>query len=418
MSTLEAGSEPVALRWWRPGAGTASYQVPLSDPGYVLLLRAVAAARLAGLVLAAPAVLTASGTSAVTTSSLVLLGLSSLALSRSPRLIRLLITHPLLALLDTLCGIVLLVGVPVGQPATLTVVCTALLAGLVYPEPILIVVLGPLLVACLGAPTGRVGDALHGWQDVLAMLSGLPVLVVGVCVVGSVVRHSTLALVRARHEVAEAVAAVGAADERARLARDMHDSVGKSIHGISLTAKALRRVVERDPATARELAGALAGAADQAAREARALLLTLREGQTDRPVVDVVTEALAAWQERSGITAHLDEVEVVDADPRVTAELAAALGEILHNVEKHAQAGDVRVGLTGQGPLLVLRVSDDGRGIDPAQLAARERAGHFGLRGLRERAEALGGSAEVAPTPAPQRGTTVIWTARRQPFEL
>ncbi|MGI3782800.1 MAG: sensor histidine kinase, partial [Janthinobacterium lividum] len=337
---------------------------------------------------------------------------SSLALSRSPRLIRLLIAHPLLALLDTVCGIVLLVGVPVGQPATLTVVCTALLAGLVYPAPVLVVVLGPLLVACLGAPTALLGAAPHTWQGALAMLSGLPVLVVGVCVVGSLVRHSTLALVRARHEVAEAVEAVGAADERARLARDMHDSVGKSIHGISLAAKALRRVVDRDPATARELAGALAAAADQAAREARTLLLTLREGQTDRPVVDVVTEALAAWQASSGITAHLDEVEVVDADPRVTAELSSALGEILHNVEKHAQASDVTVGLAGRGPLLVLRVSDDGRGIDLGQLKARERAGHFGLRGLRERAEALGGSVEIAP--GPTKGTTVTWTAQRQ----
>ena len=417
MTTLELSPRATDLRRWL-GASTGPAQPPLSDPGYVLLLRAVAGARLAGLVLAAPAVLSSSTTSPLTTASLILLGLSSLALSRSPRLIRLLIAHPLLALLDTVCSIVLLVGVPVGQPATLTVVCTALLAGLVYPEPILLVVLGPLLVACLGAPSALVAATPHAWRGVLAMLSGLPVLVVGVCVVGSVVRHSTLALVRARHEVAEAVAAVGAADERARLARDMHDSVGKSIHGISLAAKALRRVVERDPVAARELAGALAGAADQAAREARALLLTLREGQTDRPVVDVVTEALAAWQESSGITAHLEEVEVVDADPRVTAELANALSEILHNVEKHARASDVAVGLTGRGPLLVLRVSDDGCGIDPAQLAARERAGHFGLRGLRERAEALGGSAEVVPAPSPQRGTTVTWTARRQPFEL
>ncbi|SEP70595.1 sensor histidine kinase [Microlunatus flavus] len=417
MTTLELAPGPKDLRRWQLRPATGPAQLPLSDPGYVLLLRAVAGARLAGLVLAAPAVLVSPATSPVTAVSLVLLGLVSLALSRSPRLIRWLIAHPLLALLDTLCSIVLLVGLPVGQPATLTVVCTALLAGLVYPAPILLVVLGPLLVACLGAPSGRMGDALHTWQGVLAMLSGLPVLVVGVSVVGSVVRRSTLALVRARHEVAEAVAAVGAADERARLARDMHDSVGKSIHGISLAAKALRRVVERDPATARVLAGSLAAAADQAAREARTLLLTLREGQTDRPAVDVVTEALSEWQESTGITARLDDVEVVDADPRVTAELATALGEILHNVEKHAQASEVAVGLTARGPLIVLRVSDDGRGVDPAQLRARERAGHFGLRGLRERAEALGGTAEIVPAPAPRRGTTVTWTARRQPLE-
>ena len=385
--------------------------LPLSDPGYVRLLRAVAGARLAGLLLAAPALVRSVDTTVPTLLSLVLLGASSLLLTVSPRVIRLLIRHPLIALLDTVCSVALLVSVPVGQPAALTVVCTALLSGLLYPAAVVVVLLGPLLVACLGAPSALVGAPPTSWQGLLALLSGLPVLVVGVCLVGSAVRHSTQALVRARHEVAEAVSAVGAADERARLARNMHDSVGKSIHGIALAAKALRRVVGHDPAMAHELASALADAADQAAREARALLVTMREGQTDRPVVDVVTDALTAWEQRTGVRARLDAVEVVDADPDVTSELAQALGEILHNVEKHAQASDVLVGLVGRGPLLELRVTDDGNGIDLASARSRERSGHFGLRGLRERAEALGGSIQIGP--GPTRGTTITWTARR-----
>ena len=385
----------------------------LSDRGYVGLVRSVAGARLLCLVLAAPAVLASAGTAPHALVSLVLLGLTSAVLSQSPRVILLLIRHPLLALVDTGVSIAVLMTVPVGQPATLSVVCTALLAGLVFPPAVLVVLVVPLVVASLGAPAALLGATPTTWQGWLALLSGLPVLLVGVCLVGATVRQSTQALIRARHEVAEAVSAVGAADERARLARDMHDSVGKSIYGIALAARALRRMVEADPRGARELADLLADAADQAAREARTLLLVLREGQTDRPAVDVVTEALAVWQDRTGIPVSLQQVDVVDADPAVTSELVAALGEMLHNVDKHAQASTVQVALVGRGPLLELRVSDDGVGFEQTRSSAREAAGHFGLRGLRERAERQGGSATI--TSEPQKGTTVTWTARRHP---
>jgi len=385
----------------------------LSDRGYVGLVRSVAGARLLCLALAAPAVLASAGSARLALLSIGLLGLSSLVLSQSARVILLLIRHPLLALVDTAVSIAVLMTVPVGQPATLSVVCTALLAGLVFPPAVLVVLLVPLLVASLGAPSALLGAAPTTWQGWLALLSGLPVLVVGVSLVGAVVRQSTQALIRARHEVAEAVSAVGAADERARLARDMHDSVGKSIYGIALAAKALRRVVETDPVRARDLADALADAADQAAREARTLLLALREGQTDRPAVDVVTEVLAVWQESTGISTSLEQVDVVDADPTVTRELVAALGEILHNVDKHARASAVRVALVGRGALLELRVRDDGVGFEQSLSSGREAGGHFGLRGLRERAEQLEGTATIES--APQEGTTVTWTARRHP---
>lgn len=399
-----------------PGRRTVRRQPPgplLSDRGYVGLVRAVAGARLLCLALAAPAVLASVGTPLLAHVSLGLLGVTSAVLSQSPRVILLLIRHPLLALIDTGVSIAVLMTVPVGQPATLSVVCTALLAGLVFPPAVLVVLVVPLVVASLGAPSALLGATPTTWQGWLALLSGLPVLVVGVCLVGSVVRQSTQALIRARHEVAEAVSAVGAADERARLARNMHDTVGKSIYGIALAAKALRRVVDVDPSRARELADALADAADQAAREARTLLLALREGQTDRPAVDVVTEVLAVWQESTGIPASLAQVEVVDADPAVTRELVAALGEILHNVDKHAQASAVRVALVGQGPLLELHVSDDGVGFEQTQTSGREGSGHFGLRGLRERAEQLDGTSSIRSEP--QKGTTVTWTARRHP---
>ena len=206
----------------------------------------------------------------------------------------------------------------------------------------------------------------------------MPALVLGVCVIGSVVQRNVQSMVEARQQAAEAVAAVGAAQERARLARDMHDSVGKSIHGISLGSKALRRMVDRDPDQAKELAGSLADAADQAAREARALLMSLREGQVDRPTVEVVNEVLADWQATTGISARLVDVAAVDASPAVTQQMVAALREILHNIAKHAQASTVTVRLTGDPEHIELTVTDDGVGFDVERAGSRR-----GRRALR-----------------------------------
>jgi signal transduction histidine kinase len=383
------------------------------DPGYVRLIQWVFTARLVCLALASPVAMMNATTAPLASVSLLLLAASSLLFSRSDNLIRTLIRHPVLASVDTAISVTLLISVPVGQPAALTVVCSALAAGLLFPGRALVLLMIPLAVGSLGAPASVVASGPPDWQGWLALVAGLPALVLGIGVVGSMVRRNVGNLVEARVEVAEAVAAIGAADERARLARDMHDSVGKSIHGISLGAKALSRLVESNPAQAKDLAASLADSADRAAREARTLLTTLREGQVDRPTVEVVSEILSAWQEETSIVARLSIVEAVDAAPVVTHQMAYALREILHNITKHARAEVVDVSLTGDAEEIALTVSDDGIGFDLDRAAYREASGHYGLRGLRERAAQVGGSVEI--TTEKRRGTTIRWTAQRQP---
>jgi signal transduction histidine kinase len=386
-------------------------EVLLADNTYVRLVRWVFTARLVCLALATPAALADLSWSPGATISLLLLTVSSLIFSHSDRVIATLIRHPLLASLDTAVSIALLITISAGQPATLTVVCTALAAGLLFSRRVLVVLMVPLVVGSLGAPSIVLSAAPTSWQGWLALVAGLPALVLGVCVIGSVVQRNVRSMVEARRQAAEAVAAVGAASERARLARDMHDSVGKSIHGISLGSKALRRMVDRDPAMAKELAGSLADAADQAAREARALLMSLREGQIDRPTVEVVSEMLRDWQADTGIPARLVHVGAVDVSPVVTQQMTSALREILHNIDKHAHAQTVTVRLTGDAELIQLEVTDDGVGFDVSRAAAHEADGHFGLRGLRERAEQVGGSVDISSEK--RKGTTVRWTAQR-----
>jgi len=125
----------------------------------------------------------------------------------------------------------------------------------------------------------------------------------------------------------------------------------------------------------------------------------------------VVTEILQDWARETGTPARLTDVVVVDADPEVTRQLTAALGEILHNIAKHARASEVVVSLVGTDTEIALVVTDDGVGFDTANADDRERAGHYGLRGLRERAAAVNGSVLIDSKLG--EGTTVTWTAQR-----
>lgn len=413
MTTAELPLDPLQPLATAEPAATAAHESLLSDLQFVRLVRWGFTARLVCLALAAPAALTGPQTTLVTGASLCLLTVSSLLFSRSDTLIRTLIRHPLLASVDVSISVALLISIDSRQPVALTVVCSALLAGLLFYRRVLVMLIIPLAIGSLGAPAILLGAQPRGWPGWLALVAGLPTIVVGVATIGSVVRRNVEAMIQARHEVAEAVAAVGAADERARLARDMHDSVGKSLHGISLGAKALGRVVHRDPVLAGELAASLADSADQAAREARTLLVSLREGQIDRPTVDVIGDALNRWETQTGVRARLTTVRAVDAAAEVTHQMVTALGEILHNVDKHAQADQVDVVLTGGPDSIELAVRDNGVGFDLGKRSEREKRGHFGLRGLQERAEQVGGDVKIESKRG--EGTRVRWTALRYP---
>lgn len=383
----------------------------LDDPGYLRLVRWVFHARLLCLLLATPAALAGPAPAITSALSLLLLALASLVFGLGNRQIKVLISHPLLAMVDIALTLALLVSVSAAQPAALTVVCSSLITGLLFPRRFLVVLTVTLAVGSLGAPRTLLGTLPETWTGWLALLAGTPALVVSFVVIGVLMRHAVASAVRAREEVAAAVAAIGAADERARLARDMHDSVGKSLHGISLAASALRRTVDEDPLAARELAGELAAASQTAAHEARELLVGLRRGQLDRPTVDVVAEILDDWSDATGVETELSVVEAVDSDPEVTGQLAAALREMLHNIAKHAGATRVAVGLTAYGGGLELVVRDDGVGFDASLTHHREARGHFGLRGLQERAAHVGGSMEIDSVRG--KGTTIRWTAMR-----
>ncbi|WP_433534616.1 sensor histidine kinase [Micromonospora sp. CA-249363] len=209
-------------------------------------------------------------------------------------------------------------------------------------------------------------------------------------------------------EVAQAAQRSAATSERARLARDLHDSVAKTLRGISFAAVALPSSLRRHPDLAEQLAATVVTGAETAQREARELLFALRRDVPDNPFVDTVRNVCADWTTTNRVPVSLDLAQV---EPTLAAryELAQILSEALRNIAQHAGASRVRVELTDEGGWIRLSVHDDGVGFvlphDLSQLAMR---GSFGVVGMSERARTIGGRLTV--TSSAGGGTTVAAT--------
>jgi signal transduction histidine kinase len=213
---------------------------------------------------------------------------------------------------------------------------------------------------------------------------------------------------QAAHETARRRAEVAAvaAEERTRLAREMHDTLAKTLLGISFAAASLPTWVREQPARAVEVARNIAAGVEIASRESRVLISGLRDDTVTRPLPAAIQEAVVAWGAEHGVTVGCDIDAAADLPLRHRYEALAIFNEVLANVERHAAAGSVHVRLAAEPPEVVLSVRDDGRGFRAAEIKDLIDAGHYGLAGLHERAERIGGTVSVSS--APGAGTTVI----------
>ena len=214
-------------------------------------------------------------------------------------------------------------------------------------------------------------------------------------------------LVEAQAELADEQHRTGALAERTRLSREIHDSVGQGLSSINLLLQAAEQAWDAQPATARDHVQRAAATARDGLDEVRRVVRDLAPADlaaTAAALPDAL-RAAAAQADPGGLPA---EVRVDGTPVVVPAEVAAALLRTargaLANVREHAGAGRVVLTLTYLLDEVVLDVRDDGRGFDPAQVRAIGTRGR-GLAGIRDRAEALGGRADIES--APGEGTTV-----------
>ena len=166
--------------------------------------------------------------------------------------------------------------------------------------------------------------------------------------------------------------------ERELIARDMHDVLGHTLSLITLKSELARKLVDRDPERAKQ-------EMHDAENASRAALIDVREairGYRTEGIFAELARARAAL-ETAGVAVQCD-TDTVPLTPAQESVLALALREAVTNVVRHAEAHRCNLTLRRRELLCTLEVADDGRGADGPE--------GNGLRGMRERLEALGGS--------------------------
>ena len=220
---------------------------------------------------------------------------------------------------------------------------------------------------------------------------------------GILARRSAELTLRLREEQAER-ARRAVAEERGRIARELHDVVAHHMSVISVQTGLARFVFDTDPATARTALGTIEATSGEALEELRRMLHVLREENPDSPEAAPMPtlarlDDLVARVRSGGVPVEL----TVEGTPRPLApgvELCAyrVVQEALTNVLKHARHAHARVTLHYGQHALTVHVTDDGEGVIQDRVTARSGQGPgHGLIGMRERAKLYGGTISVGP---------------------
>jgi signal transduction histidine kinase len=191
----------------------------------------------------------------------------------------------------------------------------------------------------------------------------------------------------------EALAVQG---ERERIAREMHDGLAQVLAYVNTKSQAVEEMLAAGrPDEARRHLDELATAARSLYVDVREAILSLSAPVSDRGVAAALEEYAALYAESSKLAVRFrasPEATEAPLSAAAQAEIFSIAREALTNVRKHARAHRVGVDLTLVGSDLVLGIEDDGVGFEAELLAAGpERWPHFGLAGMRERAESVGG---------------------------
>lgn len=393
--------------------------IPIQVNALQAMCRQVFGFRLAMIALAAPAALVNAAPGVATRlvgAAVVVTFMGSYVLFRDwERFGPLLLRHPTLLAVDTLFGSLLLISAGPDTTLAYVSVCTPLLAGIVYGwrGAAAFASLQSVILFLVYATT----KDLHAAPTESLLLPGLCVIAGAV---GSSLRNlmlrfgaatQALTTVQARLAVTEAVSA-----ERARLAREMHDSVAKTLHGVALAADGLAGSAgapHMDAKLVKQQAELVARSARRAAAESRELLADLRRESDPEHATDVLVELAARTRDFStrtrlpAVYRPTGEHAVPPVPPAVARQLLTIASEAMENAHRHAGPTRVDVSAGVHGDLLRISVYDDGRGLPSGTtLEQLRRGGHFGLVGMVERAASVGARIRIGRGGHP-KGTEV-----------
>jgi PAS domain S-box-containing protein len=217
----------------------------------------------------------------------------------------------------------------------------------------------------------------------------------------SVANQAAITMVNA--ELYEQAQALAVLEERQRLARNLHDAINQSLFSAGLIAEVLPRLWDKDQDLARRSLEDLRRLTRSAQAEMRALLGELRPSTLIDSDLDELLQLLGnALSGRIDIPVTVTVSRKVILPAEVQVAFYRVCQEALNNIAKHAKASRAEINLKQEGAVVELYIRDDGQGFDPTQTIS----GHYGLKMMRERAEAVG--ANLSVTSRPGHGTELI----------
>lgn len=202
---------------------------------------------------------------------------------------------------------------------------------------------------------------------------------------------------------AELRAELQVAADRNRIAMEMHDGVQADLVNIAMQLEVARRVAQLDGEKAVSLISEARDLARRAADDLRFVVQRLRSTRPAEEFVPALTQYAHNLSQRSGLNVLVrttGETRTIDSDTEHA--LFRIVQESLNNVVKHAEATHVDISLQFNPTFVHCIVRDDGRGFTPDMELSE---GHYGLQGLRDRAQGAGGVVEIQS--APGAGATV-----------
>ena len=198
------------------------------------------------------------------------------------------------------------------------------------------------------------------------------------------------------------------AEERARIAREIHDGVAQSLAFTALKLDLVDRLREKEPETAAAELATSRVTIRELIKEVRRSIFALRPVELERHgFIETIRRYTLDFGQQNDVSVEINIKEAGQLSLRAETILFRIFQEAMNNVAKHSRAGKVKVsvGATGNGFAFV-EVEDDGNGFDIDQVKDRvSTVGGLGLRSMRERVQSLGGSLDI--TTAPGSGTVV-----------
>ena len=188
--------------------------------------------------------------------------------------------------------------------------------------------------------------------------------------------------------------------ERTRIARDLHDTLLQSFHGVLLRLHTVSQLLENRPTVAREMLDSTVKQVADAITEGRDAVQGLRDstihGNDLGTAISTLGQELTKDSTDHRPAFHVAvEGEARSLHPILRDEVYKIAAEALRNAFRHSRAKRVEVEIRYDNEQFRLRIRDDGKGIDPALLSEQGREGHYGLSGMRERATLTGGTLAV-----------------------